>query len=42
MRNRIGAFINLPLTTIDRMTLTSKLRGIGAMDGSTVLAPQVA
>jgi arsenate reductase len=35
MRNRIAAFTNLPLATIDRMTLTSKLRGIGAMDGST-------
>jgi arsenate reductase len=42
MRNRIAAFINLPLATIDRMTLTSKLQGIGAMDGSTVRAPQVA
>ena len=42
MRNRIAAFTNLPLTSIDRLTLTSKLRGIGAMDGSTVTAPQVA
>jgi arsenate reductase (thioredoxin) len=42
MRNRIAAFTNLPLTSIDRLTLTSKLRGIGAMDGSTVKAPQVA
>lgn len=35
MRNRITAFINLPLESIDRMALGSKLRGIGAMDGST-------
>ena len=35
MRNRIAAFINLPLESIDKMALTSKLRGIGAMDGST-------
>ena len=42
MRNRIAAFTNLPLTSIDRLTLTSRLRGIGAMDGSTVKAPQVA
>lgn len=35
MRNRIVAFINLPLESIDRMALSSKLRGIGAMDGST-------
>lgn len=38
MRNRIAAFTNLPLTSIDRLTLTSKLRGIGVMDGSTVKA----
>jgi len=35
MRNRIAAFINLPLESIDRMALSSKLRGIGTMDGST-------
>lgn len=35
LRNRISAFINLPLASIDRMALTSKLRGIGAMEGST-------
>jgi arsenate reductase len=42
MRNRITAFINLPLQSIDRMTLTARLRGIGAMDGATRYAPQVA
>jgi arsenate reductase len=42
MRNRIAAFINLPVESIDRLTLNSKLRGIGTMDGSTVRAPQVA
>ncbi|MBN9309757.1 arsenate reductase ArsC [Devosia sp.] len=42
MRNRIGAFISLPLDSIDRLTLTGRLRGIGAMQGGTVLAPQVA
>jgi arsenate reductase (thioredoxin) len=35
MRNRITAFINLPLASIDRMALGSQLRNIGAMDGST-------
>ena len=35
MRNRIAAFTSLPLETIDNMALGSKLRGIGAMDGST-------
>ena len=42
MRNRITAFINLPLQSIDRMTLTTRLRGIGTMDGATHQAPQVA
>lgn len=42
MRNRIAAFTDLPLTSLDRLTLTSRLRGIGAMDGSTVQSPQVA
>ena len=35
MRNRIAAFINLPISSIDRMALGSKLRDIGTMDGST-------
>ncbi|WP_332688800.1 arsenate reductase ArsC [Devosia sp.] len=35
MRNRITAFMSLPLASIDRMALPSKLRGIGAMEGST-------
>lgn len=35
MRNRIGAFVNLPLASIDGLALQSKLRGIGAMDGAT-------
>ena len=38
MRNRIAAFVNLPLASIDNMALGSKLRGIGAMDGSTTKA----
>jgi arsenate reductase len=35
MRNRVAAFMSLPLTSIDRMALTSKLQGIGAMEGTT-------
>ena len=35
MRNRIGAFVNLPLASIDRLALQSKLRGIGGMEGAT-------
>ena len=42
MRNRVTAFVNLPHASIDRLTLTAKLRGIGAMDGSTRHAAQVA
>ncbi len=42
MRNRVLAFINLPHASLDRLTLTAKLQGIGAMDGSTLHYPQVA
>ena len=35
MRNRITAFINLPLESINRIALGSRLRNIGAMDGGT-------
>lgn len=42
MRNRIAAFVNLPLAGIDKLTLGSRLRGIGKMDGSTVQAAEVA
>jgi arsenate reductase len=38
MRNRIVAFINLPLESIDKLALGRQLRGIGAMEGSTVRA----
>ena len=42
MRNRITAFVSLPIGKIDSLSLSAKLRGIGAMDGSTVHAPQMA
>jgi arsenate reductase len=42
MRNRVTAFVNLPLKSIDNMTLRTRLRGIGTMDGASVRAPQVA
>ena len=35
MRNRITAFINLPIASIDRMAMSAHLKSIGAMDGST-------
>ena len=34
-KNRIAAFVNLPLASIDRMALETRLRQIGAMEGST-------
>jgi arsenate reductase (thioredoxin) len=42
LRNRIGAFVNLPLSSIDRLALNSKLEGIGAMDGTTTKSSDVA
>ncbi len=42
LRNRIGAFINLSLASIDRMALSSKLEGIGEMDGTTTKSSSVA
>ena len=35
LKNRIVAFVNLPLASIDRLSLGSKLRDIGRMDGTT-------
>lgn len=35
LKNRIGAFINLPLKSIDAMALGPKLREIGRMEGAT-------
>ena len=35
LKNRIAAFVSLPLESIDRMALGTKLRQIGTMEGST-------
>jgi arsenate reductase len=35
LKNRIDAFINLPLKSIDALALGPKLREIGGMDGTT-------
>lgn len=35
LKNRISAFLSLPLTTIDRMALHNQLQEIGTMNGST-------
>lgn len=35
LRNRIGAFVNLPINSIDKLSLSSRLHDIGRMDGAT-------
>jgi arsenate reductase len=35
LKNRIGAFVNLPLKSIDALALGPKLREIGRMEGAT-------
>jgi arsenate reductase len=42
LRNRIGAFVNLPLAGIDRLSLGTRLREIGHGDGATSFRPDVA
>lgn len=42
LRNRLDAFTNLPLASIDAMTLDAKLKGIGRMDGATARAKDTA
>lgn len=42
MRNRVAAFTSLPLSSIDRLSLQTRLSGIGMMEGATRHAPQVA
>lgn len=36
LKNRILAFANLPLASLDRMSLHHKVREIGAMEGATI------
>ena len=40
MQNRIHAFIALPLASLDQMSLTTKLKTIGALDGASAGHPQ--
>ncbi|WP_421611972.1 arsenate reductase ArsC [Agrobacterium tumefaciens] len=35
LKNRITAFLSLPLTSIDRLALETRLRQIGTMEGTT-------
>jgi arsenate reductase (thioredoxin) len=36
LKNRISVFISLPIRSLDRMTLSAKLREIGRLDGATL------
>ncbi len=42
VRNRISAFINLPMKSLDKLSLTAKLREIGALEGASKPRPEVA
>ena len=42
MRNRIVAFTALPVASLDRMTLQSRVRAIGALPGGSLRKPDVA
>lgn len=41
LKNRISAFLNLPLASIDAMALKKKLTDIGTLEGATPLAEKV-
>ena len=40
LKNRIGVFVNLPLSGIDTLSLGTKLREIGRLDGATTPHPK--
>jgi len=40
LKNRIGVFTNLPLRSIDKLSLGTKLREIGRLDGATDPQPK--
>jgi arsenate reductase len=42
LKNRISAFLSLPLSSIDRLTLQSRLRDIGGLEGTSTPSPKVA
>jgi arsenate reductase len=42
LRNRISAFTSLPLASIDKMALGTRLREIGRSEGATSMRPDVA
>ena len=40
MKNRIATFISLPLNSIDKLSLGTKLRDIGSFEGATLQTPK--
>jgi arsenate reductase len=42
LKNRIAIFTSLPLSSIDKMSLATRLRDIGCGEGATTLRPDVA
>jgi arsenate reductase len=42
LKNRISIFINLPIRSLDKMSLNAKLREIGTLEGATKPRPEVA
>lgn len=42
MKNRVAAFVALPVASVDRMTLQTRVEAIGAMSGTSAREPDVA
>jgi arsenate reductase len=42
LKNRISAFVSLPLSSLDQVALSAKVREIGQQDGATSPRPEVA
>jgi arsenate reductase len=42
LKNRISAFVNLPLRSLDKLTIAAQLREIGHMAGASHGRPEVA
>jgi arsenate reductase len=42
VKNRISVFTNLPLKSLDKLSLTAKLREIGTLEGASKPRPEVA
>ena len=42
LKNRISIFVNLPIRSLDRLSLNAKLREIGTLEGASKPRPEVA